>query len=545
MPALEIAAPDGARRVLALEKECVTIGRARENDLFLPDRWLSRHHAEIRLGDGGYHVFDLGSKNGTLVNRVPVRESQRLRSGDIITLGEHSITFSDGEEGATQESDTEPMGTQIFSARELSKEVRTPAGDAETLARQNRVLRVLSDAASVLVVHRPLVETFERVLDLLLEAVSAERAAIVLTSAAGEPEIKAARVRAGGVPIKRISRSIARRVLTDRVALLLPNIMEDMSLRGQESILSTGIRSALCAPLWLAGSEADTVIGLVYLDSRMGSSNFDQDDLRVVTALANLAAAKIENARLLEESLEKRRLEEDMRTAAEIQARLLPTGAPKVAGYGLVGSTQPCRTVGGDYYDFELEDDKLLLALGDVSGKGTGAALLMAVLRAAVRGHWAEGEVSEAVGRINRTLCQNVPPNKYVTFFLARLSPATGELRYVNAGHNRPLLFRAGGATETLDEGGMVLGMFDSVPYADGVVQLGRGDVLLIYSDGITEAWDDAGDEYGDKRLAETAKAHCSSNVAEIHERVLAAVDAFSDHAKPTDDRTLIVLKRE
>src|SRR5687768_16964986 len=130
MPALEIAAPDGGRRVLTLEKERVTIGRARENDLFLPDRWLSRHHAEIRLAEGVYHLFDLGSKNGTLVNRVPVRDSLRLQSGDVITLGEHSITFSSEEAAPAGEPDTEPLGTQIFSARELSKEVRTPAGDA-------------------------------------------------------------------------------------------------------------------------------------------------------------------------------------------------------------------------------------------------------------------------------------------------------------------------------------------------------------------------------------------------------------------------------
>ena len=542
MAALEIATPDGGRRVLTLEKDCITIGRARENDLFLPDRWLSRHHAEIRAVQDGYLVVDLGSKNGTLVNRVPVRESHRLRGGDVITLGEHTITFSDGDSNAL-EPDTEPMGTQIFSARELSKEVRTPAGDAETLARQNRVLRVLSDAASALVIHRPLGDTFERILDLLFEAVSAERAAIVLTSAGGEPEIKAARVRSGP-PIKRISRSIARRVLADRVALLLPNIMEDVGLRGQESILSTGIRSALCAPLWLAGSESDTVIGLVYLDTRLGTANFDQEDLRVVTALANLAAAKIENARLLEESLEKRRLEEDMRTAAEIQARLLPTCAPTVAGYALFGSTSPCRTVGGDYYDFELEGDKLLLALGDVSGKGTGAALLMAVLRAAVRGHWADAELSDGVRRINRTLCQNIPPNKYVTFFMARLDPASGDLRYVNAGHNPPMLLRAGGAVETLDEGGMVLGMFDSVPYAEGSVHLDAGDVLMVYSDGLTEAWDEAGEEFGDKRLAECAQKHRAAGAAEIHVQVLNAVDAFTDHAKATDDRTLIVLKR-
>ena len=542
MPALEIAAPDGGRRVLTLEKQRVTIGRARENDLFLPDRWLSRHHAEIRHSDDGYWVFDMGSKNGTLVNRIPVRESQRLRSGDIITLGEHSITFSDGD-SAPLEPDTEPMGTQIFSARELSKEVRTPAGDAETLARQNRVLRVLSDAASALLVHRPIHETFERVIDLLFEAVAAERAAVLMASPSGEPEIKASRVRSGP-PIKRVSRSIARRVLTDRVALLLPNVMEDVGLRGQESILSTGIRSAICAPLWLAGTENDTVIGLVYLDTRLGTASFDEEDLRVVTALANLAAAKIENSRLLEESLEKRRLEEDIRTAAEIQGRLLPTCAPNVEGYALVGSTEPCRTVGGDYYDFEIEDGNLLLALGDVSGKGIGAALLMAVLRAAVRGHWAESDLSESMCRINRTLCQNVPPNKYVTFFLARLDPKTGDLRYVNAGHNPPLLVRAGGGIETLDEGGMVLGLFDSVPYADGVVQMKPGDVLLVYSDGVTESFSEDGDEFGEKRLQDLLIAHCGETPSSIHECVLDAVDAFMDNGKATDDRTLIVLKR-
>jgi sigma-B regulation protein RsbU (phosphoserine phosphatase) len=543
MPALEIAAPDGGRRVLKLGKDRVTIGRARENDLFLPDRWLSRHHAEIREGAEGYVIVDLGSKNGTLVNHALVRETQRLHPGDVITLGEHTITFSDGEGHPPAESDTEPMGTQIFSARELSREVRSPAGDAATLARQNRVLRVLSDAASALLVHRALPETFERVLDLLFEAVTAERAAIVLTNPVGEPEIKAARVRSGP-PITRVSRSIARRVLADRVALLLPNVMDDVVLRGQESILSTGIRSAICAPLWLAARESETVIGLVYIDTRLGTATFDEEDLRVVTALANLAAAKIENSRLLEESLEKQKLEADMRTAAEIQARLLPTCAPTIAGYGLVGSTEPCRTVGGDYYDFELENGRLLLALGDVSGKGTGAALLMAVLRASVRGHWDEGTVAEAVGRINRTLCQNVPANKYVTFFLARLEPATGRLRYVNAGHNPPLLVRAGGETETLVDGGTVLGLFDSVPYAEGETELRPGDVLVVYSDGVTEAWDDAGEEFGEAGVAKVAMAQRGATAEEIHGRLLQAVQTYTDGAKSTDDSTLIVLKR-
>ena len=127
------------------------------------------------------------------------------------------------------------------------------------------------------------------------------------------------------------------------------------------------------------------MIGLVYLDSLIGSRSFDDEDQTIVTLLANLAAARIENARLLEESLEKRRIEDDMRVAAEIQRGLLPSSAPEVPGYGLCGVNFPCRTVGGDYYDFELDNGQLLFALGDVSGKGTGAALLMTMLRASVR----------------------------------------------------------------------------------------------------------------------------------------------------------------
>jgi serine phosphatase RsbU (regulator of sigma subunit) len=543
MPALKLALPDGGRRVVSLDRDRITIGRAKENDIFLPDRWLSRKHAEIQRSAEDYWLVDLGSKNGTLVNDQRVRERLRLRSGDVITLGEHALTFSgDGNEAANDQSDTEPVGTQIFSARELSQQFRTPSSDAHGLARQNHVLRVLSDAASALLAHRPLPEIFERVLDLIFEAVAAERAAILLTSPSGEAEIKAQRVRSGPA-VPRISRSIARRVLEERVAVLIPNVLEDMTLKGQESVVMTGVRSAICAPLWLSGAQ-DTVIGLVYIDTQRTKYVFDTEDLRVVTALANLAAAKIENARLLEESLEKRRLEADVQAAAEIQARLLPAAAPTLAGWGLVGSTRACHTVGGDYYDFEREGGALLLALGDVSGKGMGAALLMAVLRAAVRGQWAEPALADAVCRINRTVCQNVPSNKYVTFFLARLDPASGSLCYVNAGHNPPLLLRADGGVERLSDGGMVLGLFDSVPYAESSVTMKRGDVLVVYSDGVTEAFSESGAEFGEAGVARTAGENRHEPAATIHERLLATVDAY-DRGKAVDDRTLIVLKRD
>ncbi|HEY7513746.1 MAG TPA: SpoIIE family protein phosphatase, partial [Vicinamibacteria bacterium] len=535
----------GTRERYPLGRNRVTIGRSRESDIFLPDQWLSRHHAAIEERPDGYWVSDLKSKNGTLLNGEPIRDWKKLRAGDVITLGEHTLTFC-AEDSGEEEDEREPEGTRVFSVRELSAISTRPAIDAAELQRQNRVLAILSKAASELVVHRPLKELFDLVLDLLFEAVPAERGAILLLG--GSPpllQVTASRSRKGET-LTRVSRSIARRVMEDRVSLLLPNIMEDARFRAEQSILSSGIRSAMCAPLWFnpGGSGPDMVLGLVYLDSLQHAHSFGEEDLRILTALANVAAAKIENVRLLEESLEKRRLEEDMRMAAEIQNGLLPREAPKVNGYGLVGSNHPCRTVGGDYYDFAMDGGRLLLALGDVSGKGTGAALLMTVLRAAVRGHWTEPRLAEAVTRINRTVCQNVPTNKYVTFFMAALHAETGVLSYVNAGHNPPLLIRADGRVEKLQEGGMVLGFFENVAYADGLVELRRGDTLLVFSDGVTETWNPEGDEFGEEGLLELATRGRGLDAATLQDEILRGLDRFAEGAKATDDRTLIVLKR-
>jgi len=548
MPEISVRTADGSRERFALNKPRITIGRSRESDIFLPDQWLSRHHAAIEQRRDGHYVLDLKSKNGTLLNGQPLAEERKLRDGDIITLGEHVLTYTAEGAREEEEEEREPEGTRVFSAKELSDISTKPSIDPEELVRQNRVLGILSKAASALVVHRPLAELFEHVLDLLFQAVPAERGAILLLQ--GIPamlQVKAARSRRGELLV-RVSRSISRRVLEERVSLLLPNVLEDARFKAEDSILASGIRSAMCAPLWFTSGagDKDAVIGLIYLDSLQRSHSFGEEDLRVLTALANVAAAKIENVRLLEESLEMRRLEEDMRMAAEIQRGLLPDEAPNVPGYGLVGMNQPCRTVGGDYYDFAIDEGRLLLALGDVSGKGTGAALLMTVLRAAVRGHWTDPLISEAVSRINRTVCQNVPTNKYVTFFMAVLDPPTGQITFVNAGHNPPLLVRADGTVEKLQAGGMVLGFFEDVPYVDGQTQLRPGDTLLVFSDGVTETWNAENDdeEFGEEGLMRVAVEGRGLDAAGLRDQILRELERFAAGAKATDDRTLIVLKR-
>ena len=544
MAEIVIQSADGTREHFALGKEVTTIGRSRESDIFLPDQWLSRHHAEIHKKGESWVIQDLASKNGTLLSGQPVKGEVRLRHGDVITLGEHTLTFTEGS-APIEDNEQEPEGTRVFSARELSDINTKPAIDATELARQNRVLAIVSKATSELVTHRPLKELFDFILDLLFEAVAAERGAILLIEESGRPEIKATRSRAGR-SITHVSRAISRKVLQEKVSLLLPRVLEDKEFNPSESILSSGIRSAMCAPLWYSASlgGSDAVIGLVYLDSMERSYSFGEEDLRILTALSNVAAAKIENTRLLEQMLEKRRLEADIRLAAETQQALLPSVAPVVPGYGLVGTNLPCRTVGGDYYDFSFESGRLLMALGDVAGKGMSAALIMTVLRAAVRDYWGGAAPAQTVARINRTICQNVPDNKYVTFFHASLEPESGELAYVNAGHNPPVLVRSTGEVETLGEGGTVLGMFENAPYREGVSSLRKGDTLLVYSDGISETFDPEGEEFGEHGLASVALRGRGLEAKALQDEILRELERFSVGAKATDDRTLIVLKR-
>ncbi len=544
-PELLLKSSEGERRI-KVERERTTLGRSRDADIFIPDQWLSRMHAEILLDRGGLVVADLGSKNGTLVNGSRIQGPTSLRKGDQIKLGDHTVTVQWSIADEDTEDDIQAVGTKVFSVRTLQEGVLSVPSSAEDLVRKNRVLTVLSGAAAALLAHKPIAETFDQILDILFAAVAAERGAIAIFE--GPPgaqlaEVKASKTRRGD-PILRVSRSISRRVLKEQVSILLPNVLEDVGLQSQQSIVTTGIRSAMCAPLWHSDGGRESVIGVVYLDSRERTHTFSEEDLELVTALASVAAAKIENARLLEESLEKRRLEEDMRVAAEIQRSMLPKGSPTIEGYDVAAGTEPCRAVGGDYFDFHVTKDRLTFVLGDVSGKGTGAALIMTVLRAAVRDHWLDDDLMGALSEMNNLVTQNVPANKYVTFFLGRLDLATGHLEYVNAGHNAPILSRGSGVVDRLQTGGMVLGLFEDVIYERGLTYLDPEDRLIVFTDGFSETWNSKGDELGEEGLTRFVLDLPGNSASAMKDHLLMKADEFAEGLKATDDRTIIVVCR-
>ncbi|MGH9762071.1 MAG: PP2C family protein-serine/threonine phosphatase, partial [Blastocatellia bacterium] len=264
--------------------------------------------------------------------------------------------------------------------------------------------------------------------------------------------------------------------------------------------------------------------------------------------IASVASIKIEHQRLLEERLEKRRMEEELKVASEIQMRLQPVSPPKMPGWDLVGMSFPCREIGGDYYDFieARKDGRMVLTLGDVSGKGTGATLLMSSLHAAVRAQsQTRATIPEVMGEINRYLYENTPSNKFVTLFYSKLDPSTGLLNYSNGGHNPPVLVRRrGGEPIKLDLGGFPIGVMPGSQYQEGQVEFEPGDVLIVYSDGITESVNEAGDEFGETRLIEVVQKYMDRSAPGMRDRVDEALSRFVGTAAPVDDMTLMIVKR-
>jgi serine phosphatase RsbU (regulator of sigma subunit) len=461
-----------------------------------------------------------------------------------MTQHAHSPAGVVPEPRALDAAATDAMQVRAFSARDIAERVTRPDEALAALSRQYRILDTLRQAASQLVVHRPLPELFELLLDLLFAAVPAQRGAILLRERNPDRlELKASRSRSGR-PFVSVSRAIASRVLEEGNALLLDDALRHPAFSGSDSIIHGGVRSAVCAPLWFADGERDEVVGVVYLDTASVVRAFDEEDLGLVTAIASVAAVKIHTARLLKESLDNRRLQEEVRLAAELQAGLLPQATPALPGFSLGAASRPCHAMGGDYYDWQLAPGGLRLALADVSGKGAAAALLMAAVRALVRASWGEDDLARAAAGISRAVFDNVPASRYATAFLARLDPSNGRLAYVNAGHHPPVLVRADGTVETLASGGFPLGLVEDAVYQGGATHLAPGDVLLAFSDGVCEARDAGGRELGVERLVELARSGRGLDAPALAARIERAVAEFSGEAPADDDRTLLVLAR-
>lgn len=566
-PELYVKPLHGEPYRFALDKEVITIGRSKKNDLVLADQWLSRIHAEIRRENARHYIRDLDSRNGTYVNGMRLSQRVPLQNGDVVTLGDQQIRFVHDASGSVilTETPVDAEGTLVVSTEELLQAARAKedtwdnlaggtrmgrtsmhplADDSARILKQNQILSALSQASMALISNRPVNELLEFILELAFKAIRAERGVLMLTTEGSGLSVEAVRTADGKNTTEEItfSRSIADKVVKEKVSILTKNALADPRFDRQQSIISLGIRSAMCVPLW----HDDTVTGLIYVDSLSRENSFTQDDLTLLSSLANVAAVKLENAKLVEEMIEKKRMERELELAGEIQQNSLPSQAPRLPGWDLVGTNTPCYTIGGDYFDFIERPNGVALALGDVSGKGASAALMMMVLRATV--HFAcqrESDVLTILSQTNGVMFHNSPAQFYVTFFFGDLETASGKMRYVNAGHIPPILYRAKTRSiERLEAGGTVLGLFPEAPFEAGEVAFAHGDMLLVFTDGLSEAWGQNEEEFGEERMGALVRDNASLAAGELEQKIQNEVEIFTAGARATDDRTIIIVKR-
>jgi phosphoserine phosphatase RsbU/P len=537
---LLIHTPDGAIRPLALERDRYTLGRSSANELCYPeDAGLSRQHLVLEKDGDTWMVRDLGSKNGTFVNGVRITSPYPLGKNDRVTAGHIALDFGENSlppptdntvifiEGAvTSTSVSTTVATSLQGVLSQDKEIE---GGPQ--------MRALIRAGRELAGNMPLAELFKLIMNLSVEAVGATRG--VLMTLEGQELVVRAALGEGF----RISNTVRDRVIKDKTSLLVRDARLDEAFADRMSIVQQQIRSMLAVPL----QTDDRVIGLIYLDSPHFIHEFTKDDLNLLTVMANVAAIRIEHTRLAEVEETERLHAKELDQAAEIQRSLLPVKAPSVAGVDLAGYNAACRTVGGDYYDFlPYPDGRVGLLVGDVAGKGMPAALLMSSLQARVQVLFDDPtNLAALVTRLNRIISSNCPSNRFITFFIGVLDPKSGELTYVNAGHNPPLVAHADGSVEKLGGTGLILGILPIASYEQGVCHLGRGDAVLLFSDGVTEAVrPNADEEFGEERLAQVLAGLRNQSAQSIITTINQMVDEFTGGAPPADDITLVVAKR-
>ncbi len=389
-------------------------------------------------------------------------------------------------------------------------------------------------------------DVLNRVIDEVINTTHAERGFLMLTDPSGGLVFHAARGIDHGTihaPASQVSWGVIEQVAIKGLPLLTHNAQDDTRLNEHASVFLLGLRAVLCVPL-LYNQQT---IGVIYVDNRIQSGVFTPADLDMLNSIAASAAVAIENARLYQVAVEKGRLDRELQLARNVQTSLLPAAPPTVSGWDFAARWTPAREVAGDFYDFlQITPHCLGLIIADVSDKGMPAALYMALTRSLVRASTRYASTpAEAIAQANQFICGDSAYGMFVTLFFARLDCTTGEMTYVNAGHNPPLLFsRAGGTTVRLTRTGIALGVLDNAEYQQRTVQLQPGDSVLFYTDGLTEAPGPNGEDFGESRLSALFGASQSLTADAMIATMQSAIETYAQTAAPADDMTVFVVKR-
>lgn len=541
-----------------LKRDKTIMGRNADCHVVINVPAVSREHALIHCVNGQFFVEDLASRNKTYVNEEAIAANIKIRlhDKDSIRICDTVFRFVEAGEkvplppeflrGAEEEAEEENSSTveATLNPASSSKQI-LQAQPAEKLA-------MLLDITSELAQTFDLKKLFPKIVDHLFKVFKqADRCFVIFaTDDPNKFQIQEVRTRRGDETAARFSRTIVRTCIETKEALLSEDASSDVRLKNlSQSITDFRIRSVMCAPL--ISKSDNKAFGVIQLDTQDRSKKFTEDDLRLLSAVTGQAAISLDNARMHKSLVDRAGLERDLKLAHQVQLSFLPKFPPKLAGYQFATHYEAALEVGGDYYDFiPLPGQRIATMIGDVVGKGVSAALLMAKVSSDSRFVMlTEPGLGPAITKLNEMMQEAGMLDRFVTLEAAILDPARHEVTFANAGHNPPVVFRH--ATSTLQEGfsnqlgGYPLGVLDGVQYEPcSVISLAPGDLILLFSDGVTEAPSAKGAEFGLDGIYAALRSG-PMIPQEVVTRLVAAVKQHGLGQKQHDDLTVVCFGRE
>ncbi|MCP3869328.1 MAG: SpoIIE family protein phosphatase [Gammaproteobacteria bacterium] len=518
------------------------LGRHPDCGLMINSRTVSGIHAKILKLDQDFYIEDLGSLNGTRVNDRPLHKPVKLKHDDRIRVGDVILRFTQEKTVGVEYTSDEQDVTRIRAV--MPGDGRSSLScETQPEAKLKAVLQISSSLAGTV----DLSSLLPRILDTLLHIFPQADRACILTrdEVTGEMVSRAIRTRLPGqINNLRLSRTIVTKVLTEKSGVLSADALSDTQFGASQTIFDLSIRSIMCVPMLGLDGEP---FGIINIDSQKAGANFTQDDLELLIAVAGQAALSYENTRLAISYVKKKKQDNELAIARNVQHTLLPTAFPEVTGYEFYASYDSAHAVGGDYYDcFAIGSDSVCFTLGDVSGKGVPSALIMTWLSSCVQTTLRfVHEAGAAANAINQQMCNHMVEGRFVTFVLMIIDLQTHEMSLVNAGHMSPLIRTAKGEIQSLGEDvvGPPFGVIDDYAYEVEKYCIDPGDTAVIVTDGVYEARNPAGTFYGMDPIYELVRKG-AQGVDGLGKALLADVRSHIDDQTQNDDVTILTFGR-
>ena len=530
----------------------VLIGRHPECGVQLESNAVSRRHARVFVEGGGYAIEDLGSGNGTFVNGQKIVGPTQLKPQDRIKLGPVLMRFEEsggGGPAVEQNIGSTMVGVSMDDEdATIMASVDIGGGFGALGVKPEEKLKGVLEISRALAGSVDVEALLPKVLDTLFGIFNqADRGCILLKeSESGELVPRAMKHRRESEDATvTLSRTIVSKVIENKAGLLSADASSDTQFSASESISNLSIRSMMCVPMLGIDGE---VAGVINLDTQNPVNQFNNDDLELLQAVAGQAALSYESARLVSAFMAKQKQDSELDIARGVQVALLPEELPKVDGYSFYASYDAAQAVGGDYYDaMVLSDGKICLAFGDVAGKGVPGALIMSRISSCVQNTMSfMPSIEEAVAAINNHMCANAVEGRFVTFVLVIIDPVAHHLTLVNAGHMSPMILKTDGLIEEFDEEsvGLPIGVMEDYPFEVVERPIGAGEIIVIFTDGVDEAMNPAGDLYTLERMRNFLQAG-SRQADELGRSLLADVRTFADGRDQNDDITIMTFGRD